>query len=132
MKHDPGSNFYITNVLSDTDVDAGTAYTSSIDHLNTESASFLLTVLAQATTLTATVQHSSDDGDADAYTDEVAGAGNDVSDSLDADTGSIQLNVPNPRERYSRLKIVTTGDNAVLSCVAVNGPKLSVDPAATS
>ena len=129
MKNDPGSNYAISNVLSDVDADAGTIYTSNVDHLNAECVTFLLTVLTAATTLTATVQHSANGTD---FTDQtVDGSGNDVSGAKDAATGSIQLNVPNPLRRYSRLKLVSTGDNAIFCCTAIAGPYLYKEPAAT-
>lgn len=129
-KQDPGSNYVIANVLSDVDADADTIYTTAVDHLNALCVSFLFTVLTAATTMTATVQWSNNGTD---YTDQTAdGSGNDVSKTKNAATGSVQLDVPNPLGRYSRLKIVSTGDNAIFSCVAVSGPVLYKEPAATT
>lgn len=131
-KNDPGSNYAFTNVLQDVDADAGTIYTTGIDHSTGESATYLIDVLAVATTLLATLQHSSDNGIADAWTDEAdTKAGNTVSVAKDAALGMVQLDVPQPRERYTRLKIVTTGDNAIISVNVCQGPTLLNEPAAT-
>lgn len=124
MKRDPGSNYSITEVYAAASVGASTVHTSAVDHAQEPSASFLVSCGTFATSFAVTTQHSPDNSD---WTDEVSGAGNDVSGSI-TEAGSLQINVPNPRARYSRLKIVLGGTN-VFSVTAVSGPKLYVEPA---
>lgn len=127
MKRDPGSNYNIVAAYAAASVGASTVYTSAVDHKEAPCASFLISCGTFATSFAVTVQHSPDNSD---WTDEVSGAGNDVSGSI-TEAGSLQIDVPNPRERYSRLKIVLGGTN-VFSVAAVSGPKLYVEPTAAS
>lgn len=128
MKNDPGSNFNIAEVYAAASVGAGTVYSSAVDHAQAPGASFLVSCGTFATSFAVTTQYSSDNSN---WTNEPdANAGNDTSGSLSA-AGSLQINVPNPRARYTRLKFVL-GGTCVFAVVAISGPKLYVAPAATS
>jgi hypothetical protein len=127
MRNDPGSNQNFLEVFAAADTAAGTEVTSAVDHGQYgAAATFFVSAGSIATdSLTATVQHSSTL--ATDYTDEVAGMGNDVSATIATPAGNAQLNVPNPREQYSRLKVVLQGQT-VLSVMAVAGPKDRILP----
>jgi len=127
MKSDPGSNYTIAELYAAASVAASTIYSDEMDHSKAQSGSFLISIGTYATSFVATLQNSPDNS---TWTDEVAGAGNDISDSVVA-AGEIQINVPNPRARYSRLKMVL-GGTTVLAVAGISGPLLNIDPAATS
>lgn len=131
MKNDPGSNFYITESIEAKSHAAGAVNGDAIDHSLGHSVSFLLSAgtIGSSGTVDAKVQNSPDNS---TWTDEVAGAGNDLAITQITAAGSAVLSVPNPRERYSRV-VVTVGTAACVVCVAaVHGPKLNVEPAATT
>jgi len=132
MKHDPGSNYTFMQLLSDADLDAGTVYSSVIDHgVYGDCATALITTLIACTTCVATVQTSALSGSdfADQTSD---GSGNDVSVDIGVNVGTYQLDIPNPLKRYSRVKLVTTGDNSAAVITACVGPKRNVVPADTT
>ena len=112
MENDIGSNFTVSDGLPALSRTADTYYTASVDNALGKGASFHISCGVFATSLVATLQHSDDDGDADAYIDEVTGAGNDVSATL-TEAGEGEINAPNPRARYTRVKLVLGG-----TCVA--------------
>ena len=127
MRRDPGSNYTMTEVYAAASVGASTVYSDSVNHRDGSAVSFLISCGTWATSFVATVQHSSDDGVVDTYADEAdATMGNDVSLTL-TEAGSGVLNVPNPREQYSRVKFVL-GGTCVFACFAVLGPKKQVIP----
>ncbi len=131
-KSDPGSNCNITEGLPALSRTTDTYYSDAIDHVNAESASFAVSCGAWATGFTATVQHCATDsatpGD---WSDQtVDGSGNDVSVTFtEADFGT--LNVPQPLNRFSRLKLVL-GGTCVCGVTNISGPLLSIEPDATS
>ena len=126
MKNDSGSNFTIADGLDAVSRGADTYYTDpEIDHALSPTAQFHISCGTFATSLVATLQHSDDNGVADSYTDEVAGYGNTVSVTLTA-AGEGNIYVPNPRERYSRVKLVL-GGACVASVTNISGPLRSVD-----
>ncbi len=132
-KMDPGSNYTFSEIMSDADFDAGTAYSSAIDHSTGESATVLITTLIACTTCVATVQHSSDNGVSDAFTDQTDdGSGNDISVDIGTAVETNQLNIPNPVERYTRIKIVSTGDDSAVTMTACVGPNLENIPSVTT
>lgn len=127
-KMDPGSNYAITDLLDAASRTVATYYTTEVDHINGEGTSFLISVGTFATSFVATVQTSSDNI---TYVDQTAdGSGNDVSVTL-TEAGSGQLDVPQPLNRYSRVKLVLGGTN-VCSVTGITGPYLIKEPAATS
>jgi len=128
--NDPGSNMTITDVLDAKSRTAATVYTDAISHItgNGNSVSFLVSCGTWATSLAITVQYSDDNSSWTDQTDD--GSGNDYSASL-TEAGNTQLNVPNPRGKYSRLKLVL-GGTCVVSVAAIQGPKLLNTPDATA
>lgn len=127
MRRDPGSNYNIDEVYAAASVGASTVYTTAIDHKDAPSASYLISCGTFATSFAVTTQYSANNSD---WTDETSGAGNDASGSLAA-AGSLQIDVPNPMARYTRLKLVL-GGTCVFSVTAIYGPKLYVEPADAS
>jgi len=120
MIRDIGSNFSVADGLPALSRTAATYYTAAVDHALGRTAAFHISCGIWNTSFVATLQHSDDDAAADAYIDEVAGAGNDVSVTL-LEAGEGEINVPNPRERYSRLKVVVGGTN-VFGVTNISGP----------
>lgn len=121
MKGDPKSNFTIEDGLNALSRTADTYYTDPVvDHKTAPACSFNISCGTFDTSLVATLQHSDDDGVADSYIDEVAGYGNTVSVTL-TEEGEGNIHVINPRERYSRVKLVL-GGTCVASVTNVIGP----------
>ena len=128
MKKDPGSNFNIAEVYAAASVDDSTVYTSAIDHVKAPSASYAITCGTFDTSFAVTLQYSANNS---TWTDEPdTNAGNTVSDSLTA-AGDLVINVPNPRARYTRLKIVL-GGTCVFGVIGISGPLLNIIPSATA
>lgn len=127
MKSDPGSNYTIAEVYAAASVAASTIYSTAVDHAKAQSASYLLSIGTFATSFVATLQHSPDNS---TWTDEVAGAGNDLTATV-TEADSAQIDVPNPRARYTRLKMVL-GGTTVLAVTSISGPKLNIVPDATT
>ena len=121
MKGNVNSNFTVALNYAITQEATGTYYTTALDHGLAPSALFHVSCNEYLTSFVATLQHSDNGTD---YTDEVAGAGNTVSLTLEA-VGSGNVNVPNPRRRYSRLKVVL-GGQSTFGCTSVLGPIRSV------
>ena len=125
MDFDIGSNFTIADGLPALSRTANTYYTASMDHKGGVKGAFHVSCGTFATSLVATLQHSSDDGDADSYIDEADTTyGNTVSVTL-TDTGSGIIHVNQPRERYTRVKLVL-GGTCVASISNIKGPLDSV------
>lgn len=116
MKGDPGSNYLLDGAdVSCTDTTASLV----VDHANGPSCSFYLVTKSVGTSFNAKIQYSDDGSN---YTDDDGTTGN--STAITAQTGADedQLNVPNPRGRYSRLLCTAVG--AVVSAAfSVTGPK---------
>lgn len=129
-KRDPGSNYSLDIVYeADSITTSGsTIYTSAIDHNGKPSAAFVGSVGTFTTSFAAALQYSSNNSDWTSEPDTVAG--NDVSATLE-EAGSFTIKVPNPRARYSRLKIDLGGDT-LLAVAAVAGPLLYREPADTA
>ena len=124
MKQDPGTNYTITENLSALSRAAATTTTTTVDHASGGCVSFLISCGTWATSLVATVQYSDNDSSWTAEPDTTAG--NEVSATL-TEAGSVQLDVPNPRGRYSRLSVVT-GGTCVFSVTSILGPLRVVTP----
>ena len=125
MRNDPGSNYNLMEVYAAAAIAASTVVSSVVNHgTKGAGASFLLSLGTFATSCVMTLQHSA--SPTTDFTDEVTGMGNDVSATL-ATTGSAQIDVPNPREQYSRVKIVA-GGALVGSVMAVAGPITQIIP----
>lgn len=128
MRQDIKSNIALTAVLSALSRSAGAVNSSSIDHASASSASFLISLgdKGAAGTLDAKVQYSPDNS---SWTDYPASdpMGNDSSITQLIAAGSAQLNIVNPRGRYSRV-VATVGVNAcVFSVTAAVGPLRHID-----
>ena len=127
MDYDIGSNFTISEGLSALSRAADTYYTAAIDHKGGVKGAYFLSVGTFATSCVATLQHSSDDGDSDSFVDEAdATYKNTVSVTLTT-AGSGQIDVVNPRERYTRVKLVV-GGTTVGSITNIKGPLDAVYP----
>ena len=121
MRQDIGSNYEMDDVLDAQTRSAATTPSASIDHAEGPCAAFLISCgVHGGGTLVMTLQHSSDDGGSDAFEDETSGAGNDITVTLSG-TGSGQINVPNPRERYSRVEVVGSHE-CEYSVTSIIGP----------
>jgi hypothetical protein len=121
MRIDPGTNFTIDEGLSSLSRTADTYYTAAVDHASGASASFFISCGTFATSFVSTLQYSDDNSD---WTDEPdTTAGNTVSVTL-TEAGDGQINAPNPRARYSRVKTVI-GGTCVFGITSVLGPKRS-------
>lgn len=123
MKSDPGSNFTIVSEdLSATDT---TAAFTAVDHSKGPAATFCGYVKSVGTSFDAKVQYSENNSD---WTDDDGSTGNDSSITQMTAAGSFQLNVPNPRGRYSR--VLTTAVGAVVAAgSSLVGPLRRVSPA---
>lgn len=120
MRMDIGSNFTTAEALSSLSRAVDTYYTASIDHADGPCGSFFVSCGTFAGSFVATLQYSDDNFSSDITDEPDATVGNDVSLTLLA-AGSGQINAPNPRGRYSRLKVVI-GDTCVFGVTSVLGP----------
>lgn len=129
MKRDIKSNFDVTENLSLGVYASGANNGAAVDMTNYESASFVCQMVADGTagTIVYKLQHSAD-GSTD-WTDEVAGAGNDLTVTLSDDSVQSVLNVVNPRRRFYRVVATSDVADATGGIVAIAGPKRSVVPA---
>ncbi len=125
MKRDPGTNYTIADGLVALSRSADTYYTSPIvDHALAPAAAFNVSCGTWASSFVATLQNSEASGSG--WGDEAdTTAGNTVSLTFtEADEGVIK--VPNPRKRYSRVKVVI-GGTCVFSVTNISGPLRAVD-----
>jgi len=125
MKGDPGSSYTIEDGLDAQSRGAGTNYTGVIDHALAPAGSFHLSCgVFAGSSLLGTLQWS--DASGSGFIDEAdTTAGNEVSEEL---TGAGEFNVdcPNPRGRYSRLKVVGDG-TCEYGVVKISGPNRNID-----
>jgi len=125
MDFDIGSNFTISEGLSALSRTVDTYYTASIDHKGGIPASYFVSCGTWATSFVATLQHSAD-GSTD-WTDEADTTyKNTVSVTL-TEAGSGQINCPNPRRRYTRVKVAVGGTN-VFGVTNMKGPLDAIYP----
>jgi hypothetical protein len=126
MKQDIKSNFTITENFSLGLYASGANNGAAVDLGAYASVAFICLMVADGTSgnVVFKLQHSAD-GATD-WTDEVAGAGNDLTATLTDDSVLTTLNVVNPRRRYYR--VVATADQADSTggIVAIAGPARSV------
>lgn len=125
MKGDPKSNFTLAEGLSALSRGVATYYTAVVDHALAPAASFAVSCGTFNTSFVATLQWSnvSDSG----FVDEAdTSAGNTVSLTL-TEAGSGNVHCPNPRGRYTRLKVVIGGTN-VFGVSNISGPLRHVAP----
>lgn len=95
----------------------------SVDHADAGSVSFLISVgtVGASGTIDAKTQYSDDNA---AWTDYPTAdeAGNDDAITQITVAGSAQLDVPNPRGRYTRVIMTTAVAASVVSVISVLGP----------
>ena len=121
MRNDVKSNYTLAEVIQSQTIAAGTVNGTMVDHALASSVSFLVSVGAITGTLDMKSQYSEDGA---AWTDYPANdeaKNDDVIVQITA-SGSGQLNVPNPRGRYTRVVVVVGGTSAVAAVVSVLGP----------
>lgn len=123
MKRDPGTNNLIEDGLVAVSRTVATYYTDPVvDHALAPSCTFNVSCGLWAGAFVATLQHSDGDG----WTDEADDSyGNTVSLTFSTEDEGV-INVPNPRARYSRVKVVI-GDTCVFSVTNISGPLRAVD-----
>ncbi len=122
MRLNPSDTYAITEGLSALSRTVATYYTASVDHSDKKCVDYHVSCGTWATSFVATLQHSPDDS---VWTDEAdTAAGNDVSLTLLA-AGDGVVECPQPRARYTRLKVVVGGTN-VFGVTAIAGPKRHV------
>jgi len=123
MRLDPGSNYTFGESHASKSYSAAAATGVKVDHADGDCVSFFISVgtVGSSATVDAKVQYSDDDS---TWTDEPdTTAGNDTAITQITTAGTAQLDVPNPRARYSRC-VVTVGTAAcVLGVTSVLGPK---------
>jgi hypothetical protein len=127
MRHDVKSNNTIGEEVAASSNAAGTVNGAGVDHALASSVSFFISVgsVGASGTLDAKTQYSDD---ASTWTDYPANdpAGNDDAITQITAAGTAQLNIVNPRGRYSRV-VSTVGVNAVVfGITSVLGPLRSV------
>ena len=125
MKGDPGSNYTMVDGLDAQSRGAGTNYTGVIDHGLTPSSTFHLSCgVFAGSSLEGTLQWS--DASGSGFIDEAdTSASNEVSGTL-TEAGQFNVDCPNPRGRYSRLKVIGDG-TCEYSVTNISGPIRDVD-----
>lgn len=123
MRNDVKSNYTLAESHAALSVAAGTVNGASVDHSLAGSVSFLVSVgtVGASGTIDAKTQYSEDNS---SWTDYPA---SDVANNDDAivqitAAGSAQLNIPNPRARYSRVVLVVAVATSVVGVTSVLGP----------
>jgi hypothetical protein len=127
MRLDPGTNYTLGESRASASHAAGNHEGAAVDHSGGSSVSFFFSVSGVGTggTLDAKVQYSSDNS---TWTDDDGTTGNDTAITQIDAAGTAQLNVPNPRARYSRVYCTVATDAVVFGAFSVLGPKRSATP----
>ena len=105
---------------------AGAENGVAVDHTLYPTVSFFITVgtVGSSATVDMKVQYSADNS---TWTDEPdTTRGNDTAITQITAAGTAQLNVPNPRARYSRVVVTVATAACVLAVVAAAGPNRHV------
>lgn len=126
MKNDPGTNYYIAEAIASKSYNAGATNSAAVDHATAPCVSFFISVgtVGSSATVDAKVQYSDDNS---TWTDEPdTTAGNDTAITQITEAGTAQLNVPNPRARYSRVVVTVATAACVLGVTSIAGQKRSV------
>ncbi len=126
MKNDPGSNYTLGEEVAAASYTDAATNGAGVDHSNAPSVSFFISVSAVGTSLDVKTQYANQSDFADAV-DYPANddAGNDDAITQITAAGTAQLNVPNPRGRYTR--VVATSVGAVIyGITSVLGPSRHV------
>lgn len=122
MKMDIGSNYTVDEALAAKSYAAGTDAGAAVDHAAGPAVAFFISVGTVGTNagVDLKVQYSDDNS---TWTDEPdTTAGNDTAITHITAAGDAQLNVPNPRGRYSRVFLTVSTDACVLGVTSVLGP----------
>lgn len=123
MIRDIKSNTLIAAAIVAATITPSTVNSAQVDHGLANSVSFSINVGAITGTVDAKLQYSAD---GTTWVDEDGLSGNDTAIIQLTATGTAQLNVVNPQERYSRVVVVVGGTSAVMSVTSVMGPLRSV------
>lgn len=120
MRNDTKSNYEVGEVIA-AGSQAGQVFSAAVDHAKASSVSFFISAGTVGGTVDAISQYSEDDINWTDYPvdDE---AKNDWAITQMTAAGSAQLNIPNPRGRYSRISVTPAGGAAIMSVVSVLGP----------
>jgi len=128
MRQDIKSNVLIAAAIASASHAVGTVNGASVDHADVSSVSFFtsLSGVGVGGTLDMKTQYSDDDTNWTDYpvNDE---AGNDNAITQLTAAGTAQLNIPNPRGRYSRVVATIATDACVFGTTSVSGPLRSID-----
>jgi hypothetical protein len=127
MRNDVKSNYTLAEATAAASHAVGAVNSASVDHADGSSVSFFISLSGVGTggTLDAKTQYSDNDSD---WTDYPASdpAGNDDAITQLTAAGTAQLNVPNPRGRYTRVVSTVATDACVFGITSVLGPLRSV------
>jgi len=123
MRNDAKSNSELAESIAAQSIAPGTVNGASVDHAKAGAVSFLVSVgtVGASATIDAKTQYSDDNA---AWTDYPA---NDEAKNDDAivqitAASSAQLDVPNPRGRYTRVVVVVATAASVVGVMSVLGP----------
>ncbi len=124
MRDDLKSNYEFSEAVAAKSYGSGvTTNSNSVDHAKASSASFYVSVgtVGASGTIDVKSQYSDDNV---AWTDYPANdpAGNDDAITQITAAGSAQINIPNPRGRYSRVVLTTAVAASVVCITAGLGP----------
>jgi len=121
MRLNPDFQCEFTEGLAADAYAAGNHEGASVDHKEAPCVSFFISVgdVGTGGTVDAKVQYSDNNS---TWTDETTGMGNDTSITQITAAGTAQLNVVNPRARYSRVYVTVATDTCNVGIVNVLGP----------
>ena len=123
MRNDIKSNYTLAAAIAAVSHGASTVNSSSVDHRDASSVSFLINAgtIGASGTVDVKTQYSDDDS---AWTDYPASdpAKNDDAITQIVAAGIAQLDIPNPRGRYSRVVMTVAVAACVVGVVSVLGP----------
>jgi len=128
MKRDIGSSYTLAVGRAAVDTAASTVYSAAIDHSKGVTGFFAVDVgvVASGGLLDVSLEYSNDLSTWVADTDT---PGNDWAATQITATGVSQINVGNPRGRYSRVKCIVTVANVLFGVTSLVGPLRTVMPA---
>lgn len=123
MRQDIKSQYTLLAVVLAQSIAPATTNSDSVDHADASSVSFNVSVgtVGASGTIDAKTQYSDDNS---AWTDYPANdeAGNDDAIVQLLAAGDVNLHIPNPRARYSRVVVVTAVAASVVAVTAALGP----------
>ena len=123
MRNDPGTNYTFAEAVAATTYSAGAENSAAVDHSTMPCVSFFLSVgvVGSSATVDMKLQYSDDNS---TWTDEPdTTLGNDTAITQITAAGTAQIDVPNPRGRYSRVVVTVATADCDLGVVSVAGPK---------